>query len=118
MATVLVIDDEPEVRDLLKRMLESAGHQVSLAPNGEEGVRAFKAHGADLVITDLYMPGQEGFETIVELRRRFFDLPIIAISGKPEAGPMLAIAKHLGAVLVLQKPFSAEQLLRAVAQVL
>ncbi|MGH7969719.1 MAG: response regulator [Limisphaerales bacterium] len=118
MATVLVIDDDPDVRKLVERMLRSAGYEVCLAADGEEGIRQYRAHPADLVITDLYMPNQEGLETIVQLRSRALNLPVIAMSGRPEAGTMLTVAKHLGAVFVLQKPFSVEQLLEAVEQAL
>jgi CheY-like chemotaxis protein len=114
----LVIDDDPDIRRLLKDTLEGGGHQVSLASNGLEGVRQFKAKRADLVITDLFMPEQEGLETIKQLRLEFPDIPIIAISGRPTGGTMLSVAQRLGATAVLHKPFLPEELLRTVEQTL
>jgi CheY-like chemotaxis protein len=118
VAIILVIDDDPDIRKLLKDTLEGGGHQVSLASNGQEGVRQFKAKRADLVITDLFMPEQEGLETIKQLRLEFPDIPIIAISGRPTGGTMLSVAQRLGATAVLLKPFLPEELLRTVEQTL
>jgi DNA-binding NarL/FixJ family response regulator len=73
---------------------------------------------ADLVITDLYMPNQEGLETIREFRTRFPEVAIIAMSGKDAAVTMLSIAQKLGAVRVLQKPFLSDELIAAVAKAL
>jgi DNA-binding response OmpR family regulator len=72
----------------------------------------------DVVITDLYMPNQEGLETIRELRSRFPTVAIIAMSGRPTAETMLSIAQKLGAVGVLQKPFVPQELLAAVTKAL
>jgi CheY-like chemotaxis protein len=118
MARILVIDDDADTQALLERILRSVGHRVVPAADGREGVGQYSAQPADLVITDLYMPNQEGLETIRELRRRFPEVVIIAISGKPEAATMLSIAHTLGAVAVLQKPFVAEELLAAVGKAL
>ena len=86
MARILVIDDEADMRGLLEETLQSAGHEVSLAADGEEGMKRFRARPADLVITDLYMPGQEGLETIMQLRREFPSVAIMAMSGRVAAG--------------------------------
>ena len=67
---------------------------------------------------DVFMPNQDGVETIRELRREFPKVAIIAISGKSAADPMLAVARQLGAAAVLEKPFSPEQLLNAIGEVL
>jgi DNA-binding response OmpR family regulator len=116
MAGILIIDDDPDTRDLLKITLEEAGHQVTLAADGREGVQAYRTHKADLVIMDLYMPGQEGLETIKQLRMEFPDARIIAISGKPTGAAMLSVAQRLGAIDILQKPFLQEELLQIVEQ--
>ena len=68
-------------------MLASAAHEVVLASNGREGADAYRDKPADLVITDLFMPDQEGLETIMELRRHFQDAVIIAMSGKAAGIP-------------------------------
>ena len=118
MARILVIDDDPDTRELLEQMLKGAGHQVSLAADGSEGVKQFCANPADLVITDLYMPGQEGIETIMQLRRHFPESAILAISGRIAAETMLLVARKLGAVATLQKPFVADELLASVERAL
>ncbi len=116
MARILVIDDDPDMRALLEQTLKSAGHEVALAEDGRQGVDQYRANQADLVITDIYMPGQEGLETIIELRRRFPEVTIIAVSGRATA--MLSVAQKLGAVEVLQKPFGTGELLVAVEKAL
>ena len=114
----MVIDDDSDTRELLRTTLESAGHQVVLAENGRQGVQRFKEKRADLVITDLFMPEQEGLETIKQLKMEFPEASIIAMSGKPTGGTMLTVAKRLGATTVLQKPFLPEELLKVVEEAL
>ena len=118
MARILVIDDEPDMRVLLEQTLKAAGHEVSLAADGREGVERYCASPADLVITDLYMPNQEGLETLGELRRRFPEVAIIAMSGKAAALTMLSIAQKFGAIGILHKPFLTEELIAAVGKAL
>jgi DNA-binding response OmpR family regulator len=118
MTRILVIDDDPDTRSLLEQTLRSAGHEVVLAADGREGVEHYRAKPADLVITDLYMPNQDGFETIAQLRRCSSSVAIIAMSGKTTAGTMLSAAQKLGAVEVLQKPFGNDELLSAVGKAL
>ena len=114
MAKILIIEDELQIRIILEKILKLAGHEVILASNGAEGVSRFRAAPTDLVLTDIFMPDQEGVETISQLRREFPDIKIIAMSGHD--GPMLAVAKHLGVSAILQKPFSSEELLKAVSR--
>ncbi len=118
MVRILVIDDDADMRAMLEQTLNSAGHEVTLAADGREGLEQYRRKPADLVITDIYMPNQEGLETIIELRRHFPEVAIIAMSGRAAAGPMLSLAQKLGAVEVLHKPFVAEELLAAVAKAL
>ncbi len=118
MAYILVIDDDPDTRELLKTTLESAGHEVTVCSDGKQGVQHYRSKPADLVITDLYMPGQEGLETIKQLRMEFPEARIVAMSGKPAGGPMLSVAQRLGASATLAKPFLPEELLKAVEQAL
>jgi len=110
MARILVIDDEPDIRTFLEEILESAGHEVILAADGREGVRQHCTSPADLLITDLFMPNQEGLETIREFRARFPEVAIIAMSGKAAALTMLSVAQKFGAVGVLHKPFAAARI--------
>jgi DNA-binding response OmpR family regulator len=118
MAQILVIDDDPAIRVTIEQILHSAGHAVISAADGREGVEIFRANPADVVITDLYMPNQEGLETIRELRTRFPKVVILAMSGRPTAGTMLSIAQKLGAVGVLHKPFVPQELLAVVTKAL
>ena len=118
MARILVIDDDADMRTLLEHTLRSAGHEVALAADGREGVEQYRTQPADLVITDLYMPIQQGLETIIQLRKEYPAVRIIAMCGKSTALPMLSAAQRLGAVAFLQKPFSPDQLLAELAKLL
>ena len=116
MARILVIDDEDEVRSMLRQMLEHAGHEVSEAVNGAVGIEIYERETSDLIITDIIMPEKEGVETIITLRRSNPALPIIAISGggRLDATDFLSMAEKLGARHTLTKPFRRDQLLDAV----
>jgi DNA-binding response OmpR family regulator len=118
MARILVIDDDPDTRAMLEQILKAAGHEVILAADGREGLERYRASPADLVITDIYMPKQDGLETIREFRKHFPEVSIIAMSGRALAVTMLSIARDLGAVAVLHKPFAADELIAAVAKAL
>ncbi len=118
MARILIIDDEPNLRSMLRRMLHQAGHQVNEAGNGAEGIDSYERDPPDLIITDILMPEKEGIETIIALHRANPDLPIIAISGGARSGgtDFLDIAAKLGARHTLSKPFRRDQLLGAVSE--
>ncbi|PWU11258.1 MAG: response regulator [Verrucomicrobia bacterium] len=116
MARILVIDDDPDMAQLVKDMLKSTGHEIILAGNGAEGVRQSREAHPDLVITDIYMPREDGLETILELRRKFPRLAIMAMSGRDHAEVMLSVAKKLGAMAILQKPFETERLIELVCK--
>jgi len=118
MARILVIDDDPDTRAMLEQTLKPAGYEVISAADGREGVERYRASPADLVITDLYMPNQDGSETIRELRSSFPEVAIIAMSGTPNTGTMLSIAQNVAAVGILRKPFVADELIAAVARAL
>jgi CheY-like chemotaxis protein len=118
MAKILIIDDIPGLRRTVHGMLQRGGHEVLEAGDGSEGVRLFEAGHPDLVITDLVMPGKEGIETILDLRRRNPKLPILAISGDPESKTYLELARKLGANAVLEKPFRAADLLNEIDKLL
>jgi DNA-binding NtrC family response regulator len=120
MARVLIIDDEEQVRKLIGEVLEEAGHEVVEARNGREGMKLYEANPADLVITDLVMPEQEGLETITGLRRRFPAVKIIAISGAQQKLDLdlLYVAEKLGALRTLEKPFEMQKLVALVEELL
>ena len=123
MKKILVIDDDDLVRNVITKILEREGFILSTASNGKEGVESFRDNPTDLVITDLIMPEQDGIETIIELKRTFRDVKIIAISGVGQLVPgkvgttdYLSIAKKYGANDVLYKPVERETLVKVVKQ--
>jgi DNA-binding response OmpR family regulator len=120
MSKILVLDDEPSILLMIKKMLEKAGYEVIVASNGKEGMKLFDKEKPDMVITDIIMPEKEGLETIFELRRMHPDLKIIAISGGGRISPdgYLPGAKLLGANMVFQKPLVQKEFLAAVATLL
>lgn len=119
MARILIIEDDDLLRGVLANALELAGHTVVQAENGQQGIDLFRSLPADLVLTDIVMPVQEGVETIMQLRRMRADLPIVAMSGGvPNSKLYLSIAGGIGAKKVLAKPFTPQQLLQVVADVL
>jgi CheY-like chemotaxis protein len=120
MARVLIIDDEVEIRTLVQHVLIGAGYDTAMAGDGREGLEIQRKQPADLIITDLIMPGQEGLETIIEIRRLFPKTKIIAMSGGGHGGVLdfLPMASQLGAARTLAKPFTHEGLLTAVREVM
>jgi CheY-like chemotaxis protein len=120
MARILLIEDEPQLGGALRHMLEQAGYDVVEARNGCEGVQRFRAMPPDLVITDIFMPEQEGLETIRILRQTCPAIKIIAISGGGQKRTLnfLSVAEKLGAQRTLWKPFRRQELLEAVRELL
>ena len=120
MARILVIDDDSETLELLRRILEMDGHEVREALDGYEGVLLYRREPADLVITDILMPRQDGVSAINEIRRGFPDARIIAFSGGGNRGALdfLSLARRLGAQRTLAKPFSVSEIRKAVNEVL
>lgn len=117
MSTVLLVDDDVMVRQLLRRNLERAGYRITEASNGLEALELFDADPPHLVLTDIMMPVMNGLEMIVEMRRRRPGIPLIAITGC--AGPgdaMLLLARDLGASRAFAKPIDMRALLLAVAE--
>lgn len=118
MPSVLVVDDQDQVRQLIRETLEQAGYEVEEANDGKEGLERYRAKSPDLVIMDILMPDQDGLEAIMTLRREFPDTPVIAMTGGSDMIGVLNIldvAQMLGARRTLQKPFELKVLLDAVA---
>jgi len=120
MATILVVDDDVQVLDVMSEMLRLEGHDVVLAENGRLAVEQLRQGGFDLVITDLIMPEKEGLETIADVRKLAGEVPIIAISGGGRVGPSdyLETARFIGANATLAKPFGRQELISAVNDLL
>ena len=117
MIRILVIDDEPAVRDMMRQTLERAGYEVDDAGDGRQGMVQLRQQPVDLVITDILMPEQEGIETIRMLRKEFPQVKILAISGGGKKGQLdvLPVAQAFGAHSTLAKPFERKDLLDAVS---
>jgi two-component system response regulator MprA len=114
---VLIIDDDTAVRDSLTRYLERAGYDVEQAANGDVGVSAYTRSPSDVVLVDIFMPGQGGLQTIDRLRRGWPNAKIIAITGAKSAGA-LDVKGHavaLGADRFLEKPFEPATLVALIA---
>ncbi len=120
MARILIIDDNEMVRDILHDLLEEEGHELRLASEGIEGLEQLNDFDADIVITDILMPGQEGIETIQELRFKKPKIKIIAISGGGTrfGVSFLDMAEKLGANITLSKPIDASLLVESVNRLL
>lgn len=120
MASILIIDDDTGIRRVVRTSLERAGHGVVEAENGVVGMALYREEPADVVITDLFMPDQDGIETIQQLREEFPDATILAISGGAARGPegTLTDALLLGADAILAKPFTIEELIHRVQELL
>jgi CheY-like chemotaxis protein len=121
MPRILVIDDDINTRELLEELLTAAGHEVVLAENGKRGVtlmNPYLAKPARIIITDIFMPEKNGIEIIAELRHRFPGVGIIAMSGEVGPKSLLGAAAQRGADKTIQKPFTAEEILSAVEEVL
>jgi CheY-like chemotaxis protein len=117
----LVIDDDADVRAFVQSLLESEGFEVGAAADGREGLEMQRTHPAEVVVTDIFMPGKEGIETIFELRQQFPQTGIIVMSGGPSkrtaaSSDYLSLALELGAVRSLKKPFATQDLIDAVRE--
>jgi len=116
---ILIIEDDDPYRIMLGSALEAEGYRVTLAENGKVGIKAFQVDPADIVVTDVIMPEQEGIETIMDLKRSHPDLKIIAMSGgAPHSGTYLKICAQLGAEATLAKPFTLDTLNRVIQDTL
>jgi len=125
MTKVIVIDDEEDIRIALEEAFTRAGFEVEVASNGNDGMNLLREHGADLVITDIIMPGSDGVETAHNIRTEFPKTKIIVMSGGGNAAPLgyepaaitttayLASAAAIGADLTLTKPFDRKELIKA-----
>ena len=117
MSSILVVDDEDQIRRLICQTLEGAGYHVTEARDGKEALRLYRLAPADLVIMDILMPDQDGLETTVALRQESPDVKIIVITGGSDMIGILNyldVATMLGAHRTLQKPFEMKTLLETI----
>jgi CheY-like chemotaxis protein len=119
MSTILLIEDDKDQRLYLTAMLNSIGHEVVEAIDGNEGLKLFADHDIDMVITDIFMPGKEGLATIMELKQLSPDTKVIAITAyTPIYDGVLDIASELGADIVLKKPIDINDIYDALQKLL
>jgi CheY-like chemotaxis protein len=130
MTRILIIDDEEDVRFVLREVLQRAGYEAVTAADAGEGSNAIADGGIDLVITDVIMPGVDGVTAVKSIREDHPDMPIIVISGGGNAAPLgyqpgaiatsayLQSARKAGADRTLTKPFDRQDILDAVSDLL
>lgn len=116
MARILIVDDYQPLREMLKATLEFAGYEIREAENGKDALKSYRQIPAEIIIMDLSMPEKEGIETIIELRRSFPEVKIIAISGTSLVN--LEMARLLGANASFQKPVDDEALIETIISLL
>lgn len=119
-ARVLIADDNAEMREVLRLMLEREGYEVEEAPNGEVALQRFREKPADVVVTDILMPEKDGIQTIMELWRDYPNVKVIAISGSggAETETHLQYARLFGAMKTFPKPVSRHELILAIEELL
>jgi CheY-like chemotaxis protein len=115
MATIVLIDDDDQLRRLFQVALEGAGYRVLIAESGQQGLRLLEHQEVDLALVDLFMPDMDGLEIIELIHMTRPACKIIAMSGGSWSGTSLDTATQLGANVMLKKPFSLQELLDAVA---
>jgi CheY-like chemotaxis protein len=120
MPGVLIVEDDKELREMLKLSLLRRNFTVLEAENGKAAITHFKPLITDLVVTDLIMPEEDGLKVVIKLRELKPSIKIIAISGGGKVGPgsYLNLAKALGADAVYSKPFSINELIAKIEQLL
>ena len=120
MPRILVIDDDPDVRGSLNKILTRAGYDVVEAADGAAGIALQHTNPADVIITDIFMPGLDGLQTIRQLKKEGSGVKVIAVSGGDRTGTvdLKEHARLLGAFKVLAKPFEMRDVLAAVKEAL
>lgn len=119
MVRILVVDDEPSVLEMVTAMIEPVGYDVIEAGNGAEACVICKEVPVDLIITDIIMPDKNGIDLIMEVKKEYPHIPVIAISGGGGITgryDYLEIAKLVGANNILRKPFELQELRSVVSE--
>jgi CheY-like chemotaxis protein len=122
MARVLIVDDDADFREVVSVILEVAGHDTRLAPDGREALRVVQEWAPDVVLLDMFMPNMDGLETVVAVRRASSRVKLIAMSGgwgRPDDSDALHVldqAVALGADTALRKPFDRNVLRRLIEE--
>lgn len=117
MANILVIDDERNVRTLIKRILEERGHLVVAVATAEEALVELRRQLFDLVILDLKLPGISGVELLKKMKQEGYEMPALIVSAITNAIPIVEAMKN-GASDYISKPFPAQDLIKKVEELL
>lgn len=121
MYKILLVEDDLTTRQMLKMVLEKVGHTVFELDDGRKVFELIGDEAVDVIITDIFMPHQDGIEIISSIRKLLQDLPIIAISGGDSIAhdtTMLDIAGEMGADAIMKKPIELNELLRKIVEVI
>ncbi len=120
VARILVVDDEPAILELLKRLLERNGHEVLVAQNADAAVAILRTSNPEIAIVDLVMPGKGGLTLIMENLASKPDLMVVAMSGRIPLGTdsVLGLGNAIGVSCYLPKPFTPEELEQAISTAL
>jgi DNA-binding NtrC family response regulator len=114
---VLVIDDDPQILELIQIILEDEGHEVTTLSSGRRAVETVTDARPDLVLLDIVMQSRHGMEVLAELRQAAPDVPVVLLSGAvTQVSDMPDIARALGAYDFIEKPFDAQHLVDVVNQ--
>lgn len=111
---ILVVDDEPEVRDLMEHFLADKGFEVRAAENGRLGLKVLESFTPDLVLLDMHMPELDGVGTLRELARRWPALPVIVVTVNEDVETTARLLQ-LGAADYVPKPFDLDYLEQAIS---
>lgn len=118
MARILILEDSADLRSMLQARLEIEGFEVAAASSGADALRLMARAPADVILTDLFMPDKDGLETIVEMRARYPNTAIVAMSGwqSSQGVDYLKVARDIGAAHAVRKPFHLAEVVRIVRQ--
>jgi len=110
---ILIAEDEPEMRDLLRKVLEKEGYRVTVAGDGREAMALIPREGYDLVVTDMLMPHDGGLELLAAIQRSHLALPVIIVTAFGD-WDSYSRALELGAAAFINKPLRMSELIAAV----
>ena len=120
MAKILVVDDDPVMRALLRTRLEDLGHSVAEAADGEKGIAEIRKNMPDLLVTDIVMPQKGGVEAMMEIHTEFPDLKTVVVTGHSptESEAFQNIVKHFGGAKVFTKPLDMDGFLEVLKELI
>ncbi len=120
MAAILIVDDDPGIRQMLSRVLLKAGHTVDAASSGNEAIARTREKKYDVAIIDVVMPGKGGVETFLEIHGAFKDMKVIIASGKIDlsTSTFRNFTEHFGVASVVQKPYEPETMVNEIRRIL